>query len=74
MSKEYWVAEVKYTDEYKLESHPHLHACDMKVFNRPVFIGPFDEYDSGIKVWSAEFSAKYQGKFEYIDYHKLITP
>ena len=32
---------------------------------------PFYEYDNGIKVWSAEFSAKHQGEFEYIDYERF---
>jgi hypothetical protein len=35
------------------------------------FFGPFTEYDMGIKVWSAEFSADNSGKFEWIDYHIL---
>jgi hypothetical protein len=32
---------------------------------------PFYEYDEGIKVWSAEFSGKHQGEFEYIDYERF---
>ena len=32
---------------------------------------PFYEYDEGIKVWSAEFSSKHQGEFEYIDYERF---
>ena len=32
---------------------------------------PFYEYDEGIKIWSAEFSSKHQGEFEYIDYERF---
>jgi hypothetical protein len=35
------------------------------------FFGPFTEYDTGIKVWSSNFSDEHSGKFEWIDYHIL---
>ena len=42
--------------------------------NSRYYFGPFTEYDSGIKVWSAEFSYKYGSMVECIDYHKLVNP
>jgi hypothetical protein len=44
--------------------------CD----NSRYYFGPFTEYDSGIKVWSAEFSYKYSSMVESISYHKLEKP
>lgn len=42
--------------------------------NSRYYFGPFTEYDSGIKVWSAEFSHKYGSMVYSIDYHKLENP
>lgn len=36
--------------------------------------GPFDEYDCGIKMWSAHFADKHQGTFVSIDYLDLKPP
>jgi hypothetical protein len=35
------------------------------------YFGPFAEYDTGIKLWSSNFSFKHSGTFEYINYHTL---
>lgn len=62
-----WIAEVKWKDieqEHTMEN----------ITGDTQFFGPFTEYDEGIKVWSAKFSEEHHGKFEYIDYHNLITP
>jgi hypothetical protein len=42
--------------------------------NTRYYFGPFYQYDTGIKVWSAEFSYKHGNRVESISYHKLEEP
>lgn len=76
-NKNIWVAEVKWTLEAFYENNSHLKGSYDNVDFSPScieYFGPFTIYDTGIKVWSAEFSEKYKGKIEHINYHKLVKP